>query len=389
MKKPHVFITDGRSRATLVMSKFLREQGINVAVGEERWQCHSFFSKYVNKRIIYPSIEKHPDKFIEFLRDYLKNNRCDAIFPVRDDATRIISFHKNELSRYTEVPVPDYEILQRANNKIELAKVAIENNFPCPSTFFTLDRKKIKFPLLLRPMFGSGSRGIIFVKDENDLSQFEETHKDVQNIVQNYLIQEYIPHHCTDQYLVSCLFDMESEPMACFALRKMREYPYSGGPMTCAVSVKNEGLIDQTITLLKALKWQGMCAVEYIYDRRDNKYKVTEINARYYGALGTALYSGVNFPYHMYRMAVGKKFEVQREYKYGVKWRWLYPGDLLAFWDHPNKLAILSDFLKFWDCQYAILSLTDPGPSIGNTIDMLYRFLNKMQRDRVFKRGWK
>jgi hypothetical protein len=108
VKKSKIFVTDGRSRATLAMSKFLAKRGIDVTVGEERWQCHSFFSKYVSRRVIYPSPETNPSGFADFMSDYLRREKYDAVFPVRDDTTRLISMHKKELSLPTGVAIGDF-----------------------------------------------------------------------------------------------------------------------------------------------------------------------------------------------------------------------------------------------------------------------------------------
>ncbi len=388
MNHPNIFITDGRSRATLVMSKFLKKKGIETHVGEERKWVHSFFSKYVDKKYIYPSIDFEDDRYYKYMLKLLKENDFDVLFPIRDPAVRFFARHKKDFTKYTQIPVADYDIIQRCNNKLELAKAALENGLPVPDTYlFNSDGKpnrRLKFPVIIRPAYGSGSRGVKFIKSKIDFNSYMKT---VKNPAKDIVIQDYLPHECEDQYLVAQIMDDRRKSRAHFILKKLREYPYSGGPMTAAVSVKVPELLEQNTKLLEKMNWYGMSATEYIHDKNDDKFKLTEINTRFYGALGTSLYSGVNFPYVLYKMVLGEKTEYP-DYKAGVLWRWFYPGDLMAFIAHKRKGKILKSFLQFKKYNYAILSLNDPGPTIGQSFDIIYRFMNKHEKARVFDRGW-
>jgi predicted ATP-grasp superfamily ATP-dependent carboligase len=389
MNKPNIFITDGRSRATLVMSKFLKNKGIEINIGEERRWVHSFFSKNIDNKFIYPSIDNAEDDFFVFMQKLLKKNHYDVLFPIRDPAVRFFAKNKEEFSKYTKIPVADYDIIQRCNNKLELAKAAIENGLPVPNTYL-FDKKgklnqDLNFPLIIRPAYGSGSRGVKLLVNDADYKSYIKT---VEDPSKDIVMQDYIPHDCEDQYLVGQIIDEKGESRAHFVLKKLREYPYSGGPMTAAVSMKVPKLVEQNTTLLRKMNWYGMSATEYIYDKNAKEFKLTEINTRFYGALGTSLYSGVNFPYILYKIALGKKTKYP-DYEEGVLWRWLYPGDLLAFFDHKKKSKILKSFIQFKKYNYAILSLNDPGAAIGQSFDNIYRFINKKEKARVFNRGWK
>ena len=170
MNHPNIFITDGRSRATLVMSKFLKRKGIEIHVGEERKWVHSFFSKYVDFKYVYPSIDFEENKFYKFMQKFLVDHNFDVLFPIRDPAVRFFAKYKKEFTKITKIPVADYKIIQRCNNKLELAKAAIENNLPVPDTYLIDSdgklNRKLQLPVIIRPAYGSGSRGVKFIKSE-------------------------------------------------------------------------------------------------------------------------------------------------------------------------------------------------------------------------------
>ena len=104
-----------------------------------------------------------------------------------------------------------------------------------------------------------------------------------------------------------------------------------------------------------------------------------EINGRFWGSLQLAMDAGVNFPFLLLNMAMGRSETVpENGYRVGVKSRWLL-GDL----DHllmrlmknnrslnlppgaPSKLQSLMSFCRFFerDLFYEIERLDDLGPS--------------------------
>ena len=89
----------------------------------------------------------------------------------------------------------------------------------------------------------------------------------------------------------------------------------------------------------------------------------------------------------MLNYGLGRKIDKVLEYKIGVKWRWLFPGDILSILDlrHTNR-AVNSDFFKFKNTNYAIISKNDIGATVGNILDIIYRMLSRKERNFVFNR---
>ena len=355
-------------------------------MGEDRPIHLSFLSKYSDKKLTYRKFTDDKSYLSYFIK-LIRKEKIDMIIPIRDDFTKFFSKYKIILSKFVNFLVPDFDSLKLANNKKKLSHFCLKKGFHVPkilnskelSSHFGIGQKAI-----FRPSEGSGSRGITVVDSNTKGDEIDKL------LTEDNICQEYIEHNTANQYVVASLFDNNSKPVANFALKKLREYPSSGGPMTYAVSIRNKELVKNTNKLLSELKWKGMCATEYIYDEIDKKYKITEINARYYGAVGTALYSGVNFPEKMFRLCNGENVEYKSEFKEGIKWRWLFPGDFLSAADvRYKKRADFSDFFNIKDTSYAILAFDDFGATVGNFLDILYRLTRNKERSFVLKRGIK
>jgi predicted ATP-grasp superfamily ATP-dependent carboligase len=152
------------------------------------------------------------------------------------------------------------------------------------------------------------------------------------------LIQEYIPG---EGYGFSALMDNQSDIKAFFCHKRLREYPLSGGPSVLCQSIYNPALVESGTRLLKAVGWQGVAMVEFRKDKRDNTYKLMEINPRFWGSLPLATYSGVNFPDLLCRWASGKAFQPVLNYRLSAKVRFALL-DLLVLYERLKRGQISS-----------------------------------------------
>jgi predicted ATP-grasp superfamily ATP-dependent carboligase len=105
-------------------------------------------------------------------------------------------------------------------------------------------------------------------------------------------------------------------------------------------------------------------------DPRDNTPKLMEINPRFWGSLALAIESGVNFPYLLYKMALGESFKPVETYQLGVICRWLLPGDMLHYIHNPQRRKISRAFFRFKadNLYYDIVSLSDPLPAVAKLL---------------------
>jgi len=387
----NVIVTDGRSKATIPVVRSLGKRGIKITAGNERMLCPTFFSRYVSKRFVYPSPEEYPDLFIRKLHEMVCMKKYDVLIPIRDAATLLLSKNKNEFSKFVKTPVADYKTIMKGRDKAQTLKIAIKNGIPCPKTYFTEDtnleeiKREIEYPVLIRARESSGSRGISYVDSH---SKFDEEYNRIKSLYRHPLVQEYIPHKgCA--YNVSTLFNEDSEPRATFIMRKIRQYPPTGGPTAFAESIYKPEIVEYAVELLKAMKWYGVAEVEFLFDDRDKKTKLLEVNPRFWDPLGLAVASGVDFPYLLYKMAIDGDVDPVIKYKVGIKWRYMI-YDTLYFMSMPNKFRTLPQYLNFIgrDKKHAFLSLDDPGPAFGAVLDAFQSLLSKDRREHVFARGW-
>lgn len=382
-----VLVTDGHFRKSLAVVRSLGRKGIPVTVGERTFLNTSFFSKYCTGRLVYPSPQRSPDQFIEFLLEEIKKKRYDCLFPMEEGTLLLLAKYHSEISKYAYLLIPDLEKIEFVRDKGNLVRFAEARGIPVPKTLYALSTSSpsssIPIPAVIKPRISSGSFGIVYVKKKEDLRS------SYQNVHERYphpLIQEWIPDG-GGTFGVSALFDEASNVKAAFVHKKLRMYPVQGGPSTLAEGVEHPRIMELGLSLLKSLSWVGVGMAEFKVDPRDGIPKLMEVNPRFWGSLQLAIVSGVDFPFLILKMAKKEAFEPVVHYAVGKRFRWLLLGDILHFLNHPQRFDLHPSFFDFLDpdTSYDVFSKDDPLPVLGSVATFL-TFLYDSEMKRFLER---
>jgi predicted ATP-grasp superfamily ATP-dependent carboligase len=242
---------------------------------------------------------------------------------------------------------------------------------------------RIPIPAVIKPRVSSGSLGIVYVKKKED---FLPSYQKVHERFPFPIVQEWIPDG-GGIYGFSALFDEASNVKAAFVHKKLRMYPVQGGPSTLGEGVEHPQIMELGLSLLKSLNWVGVGMAEFKVDPRDGIPKLMEVNPRFWGSLQLAIVSGVDFPYLMLKMAKRESFEPVLRYAVGKRFRWLFLGDILHFFNNSNRFHLHPSFFHFFDpnTSYDVLSKDDPLPFLGS-VATFFTFLYDPEMKRFLGR---
>lgn len=388
--KGKILVTDGRSLAALAIVRSFGEKGFEVHCGDDFKNNLSSFSKYVKKRIVYPSPENKESEFMSFIVDLIKREKYDMVIPVRDEITLLLSKYEEHISKITHTYLADYEVINKFRDKGQTIKIAKKANIPVPNTFYPEDtdleeiKKNIKYPVLIRARISSGSRGI---KKVESPSEFEAAYNEIKKEYGEPIIQDYVSK---TGYSTACLLlNDRQEQIASFSYERVKEYPISGGPTVVGISTDDSVVKEYSLKLLQSVGWKGVAEIEYILDEKGNPL-LLEVNPRFWMPLNLAIKAGVDFPYILYKLASGDFLIHVSSYQQGLKYRWVFPNEILWLIQTRDKIKGIKEFVNFWDNNtcYGDISARDLLPLIG-IIAQSFDFLrNKEKRNLIFKRGW-
>ncbi len=385
-----VLVTDAQMRSSLAVIRSLGEKKIEVTAGEDTYWCTGFFSKYSKKIIRYPSPKKEKELFQQAILSEIKHNSYDIIIPVADACLLPLLEIKDEISEYSQLCIPDKEIFMRAYDKSQTLAYADEIGVPTPDWHVIHSLSSLseyscdfRYPIIIKPCISSGSRGFHIINNYNELSDL------LPPLLEKYgkmLIQEYIPNG--SEFGIYTIMNFQSEICGLTLQKRIRSYPTKGGPSTLRETIPMEKYvpcIKKAEQLLKKIQWNGISMVEFRIDKRSGIPKLMEINPRFWGSLNLSILSGVNFPYLLYQLYTEGSINHKYTYIPGVRSRWLLPGELLWYGSSDNKVQNLKELFRF-DVPDDIISLSDPGPTLGFCIASMRGIFNREMRKFVFRR---
>jgi predicted ATP-grasp superfamily ATP-dependent carboligase len=237
-----VFVTDGHWRKTLAAVRSLGKRGVEVTVGESSRVAASLFSKYCSRRVVYPSVHRHPEAFLSFLRRELRDIHYDLVMPMEEETLLLLAQHREEFAPVARLPLPPYQAIVRVRDKGWLLQHASRAGIPMPRTVWVEDlaslhtvKDAIPPPWVIKPRVSSGSFGIAYVEREEELP---DAYRKVHSQFPFPLIQERIPRE-GEAFGVSALLGKGGQVKALFVHRRLREYPITGGPSTLRESVRH------------------------------------------------------------------------------------------------------------------------------------------------------
>ena len=245
-------------------------------------------------------------KFYDDILSIIRKEKPDVLIPI--GGTQQISLHKNEISKYINVLVPDYESFCTAYDKTKTYELCNKVGIDMPKHFtddeadHLLGRNK-SHKLVIKPDFDiGGSRGLKIINNVEDLNL---ARRQIQNRFGNYIIEEFIPGASRTRTL-QLLFNKQNQLISYFIIKKIRQWPVTGGNTAYAVSTHEQELLELVLPFFEECRWEGPAGVQLIIDERNGKPTLIEINPRFTGSLAFAIHSGVNLPFNACLAALNK-----------------------------------------------------------------------------------
>ncbi|MFA6145788.1 MAG: ATP-grasp domain-containing protein [Patescibacteria group bacterium] len=349
-----VLITDASSLHTLAILRYLSKESIDTFVIRKNKLDVSCYSKYCKGSFIAPSSEDEKT-YINFILKILAQEKFDILMPVSYFATAIAAKYKNEINKISKVEIADYDKVQIALNKKSTYDLAEKIGVPYPKTFYpdsldTIERMapNFEYPVVIKWILEVGCNIVSIVQDKKEL--IKEYHK----ICQKYhpsndilpMIQEFISTDNNEVYCLSALYQ-NGKCKRIFMQKQTRNVPPTGGTTAYAESCFIPEIKKYSLELLDKLSWHGVVNIEFKLDKKNNIFKLMEINPKFWASTEMALKAGVNFPYLLCQMAQGKELEYSEEYNRNLRFHFPFSRELQHAKGKPSSiLKIIIDTLN-------------------------------------------
>lgn len=226
-----------------------------------------------------------------------------VLLPAGAKTTALIAHEQARFDRFAKTLVAPADVLDAANDKETVQRVAAGIGVPTPKTYTgTPDA----FPVIVKPRCGEklGLKAEKRYARADNAAEFAAVYAKMKTYDDTPVVQAYIAGEGVG---VCAVLDKDGNPAAVLCHRRVREYPTSGGPSTCCESFYDKTLVDDALHLLRALRFVGVAMVEFKGNPEDG-YKLLEINPRVWGSFPMTLAAGSHFAEVWARAAAGERF---------------------------------------------------------------------------------
>lgn len=374
--------------------KCLGKHGVHtVAVDYSDEHAYGTKTKYCSERLISPHYKNETKAFIQFLKDYAKQQSAPPVLiPCHDSYVEVIDQYLDELKEYYLIPQTEQGLYTKTMDKQELAKLAIEHGVLVPETLQADDENLfekvddiIKYPCLVKPTdsptFVSIFRRKLFqVHNKEELA--EALHK-AKEADQEVIVQRIIPGFDDHMYTFDCYLNQDAKVTHWTTCNKHRQFPINFGASVYTEQKYVPELYEIGSKFLEGIGFKGFVEIEFKKDAETGKFYLIELNVRITNLNNLLEKVGLNFPYITYRELTGNPLEPKAVKENTGLVFWYAYEDLLAIRDYlkTGQLA-LGPVIKslFRRKAHAIWDWKDPKPAFSYAGIVLGKVFKKVAK---------
>lgn len=317
-----------------------------------------------------------------------------VLFPVADDYVEILSANHQALSSIYRVTTMPLEVTKFALDKRLTYGRADELGIATPWTSFgnsvaDLEAGGIPYPVILKPainhhFFPQTNIKAIPVENHSELQRaFAQMNRYIPP--EEILVQERIPGGGENQFSY-CAVCKDGRAYASLVAQRRRQYPVEFGNASTFVETTIQPVVEAAgRRFLESIGFDGMAEVEFKHDPRDGHYKILDVNLRTWGwhALGKA--AGMDFPYLLWRQAVGLPVVPVATHH---KAAWIREiTDVVAIAKSRNRMAEVRRLLRAVHSgkfTSATFDLRDPVPFFAEFVLWISSGLSRQKKAKSF-----
>jgi predicted ATP-grasp superfamily ATP-dependent carboligase len=325
---------------------------VHVLALDHRRSALGFRSRYA-KPVLTPDPQDE-EAFVSFLAG-LELEAPAPVFATHDEPLNAIARGAAQLDERYLYPFPPWDVLSRIQDKRSQLEAAERAGIPVPRTLHPgsavaarAAAEELGWPVLVKPSSTEGFKrrfGRQAFRCESG-AEVEAAYAQAEEYAP--MVQEVIPGGDGELYTLGSYLAADGRALGLFCGRKLRQTPPGVGTCRVGEAVWVDEVVEQGLTLLRALGFHGLSQVEFKRDARDGAYRLLEVNPRLWQWHGLAAACSVDLPLIAYRDLTGEQLEPVSTNGHRRRWAiTLLPGESFAPQRPPYVDAVFArDDLK-------------------------------------------
>jgi len=245
-------------------------------------------------------------KYLNNLIKKIKYFKIRYIFPIFDNENLILSANSELIKKKTGAIVlcKNYDTIKNSYKKLTAQKICELNNIITPKKLdnVNFNKKNISFPIIVKPIQGTGSKNMIVINNSKEL-------KKNLPIKKSYYVQKKISGK---EYSIDILSHPNKNLF--FAMPRERIVVKSGQMVKGRIFFKKK-LINYAKKVAGAFKINSSACLQCIVNK--NKIYFIELNSRFGTGLALTVGSGLNLP--LIQIKIFEKYTVNNNIYKSIK----------------------------------------------------------------------
>ena len=288
IERPRVVVF-GLLWAGLALARSLGRAGLDVSGVAFDGREFGLRSRFLRRRLVAREVDEdaRDERVLAALRGLAGRGRV-VLFPERDAHVEWVLRHWDAVRDLASVPLPgDPDVVRRLRRKELLVGEAERAGIDVPRTVPTGDaaalrRAGLRPPLLVKPVEGQEFAAVfgrkLFVADDVDAAVAAA--RTAREAGFETIAQELVPDAHDQVWSLFAYVGRGGEPLANVVGRKVRAGPPRFGTAAVFELRENAQVLELGQRLLHSAGYRGFAQVELVWDRRDARFKLLEVNTR-------------------------------------------------------------------------------------------------------------
>jgi carbamoyl-phosphate synthase large subunit len=236
--------------------------------------------------------------FIPTILKICKKERVQIIIPTFSYELPFFAKNKAIIEKEgIKMAISDYETFLITEDKLKTYEYFEKWKIPFPKVYSESEilEKKVKFPVIIRPISASGSKDVVKVNNWEELYFFKK-------YIKNSFVQEFVEG---EEYTIDGINDLQGEMIAASPRIRLE---IKGGLAVKSITVNSPEMVKFTKKIVEGFKIKGPFNVQCI--KKGKEIKFTEVNSRFpSGGLPLTVKAGLNIPLILVKLLLGKKIK--------------------------------------------------------------------------------
>lgn len=329
-KPLRVLVSEGNSTSAREAVTVLGLSGHLIEVCDPSPYCLVRFSRFVDRFHRCPGLRDDPAGFLSFVEKLLAARHFDVLLPTHEQGF-LFARARQRLEGRVGLALPSFASYRTVHSKAGFSRLLDQLGLPQPATAIVKSERELRdatrLPCLIKTSVGTASRGIWFVRDDDDLEGVLQDLKtqglnipglNIQGLgangafVDEVLVQDLIAGTIEKAQAVFC----RGQLIGFHAYRQIAAG--AGGGEAIKQSVSRPRVRAHLATIGQELAWHGALSVDYVLPDEGATPRLIDCNPRLVEPMSAYL-AGVDLVGLLLRVSLGETPAAAAESREGVR----------------------------------------------------------------------